>query len=597
MKNVGFVVEVFYEKERARVTLETALLHEQELDKINREISEYLNKINEAESYLKNNKEIKEDAEKRRQIEAELKVANLEYEVLAQINKEWPVVESKIKEISQRLPELEKKLSEVEKEKTKAEEYEKNKGLVERFKRVEKRKQAFEQAKKDLSAARKITKEDLKALRTALNRARQLEASLSAGKLFATFTPKNQLQLEIQKGVEEKTKQEVFPGKPLRLEAEGILRISHPEWDLEVTSGAEYADVLEQYEKGQHDVEGLFKRLVVKDLDEAEDLNAIYEKKLRELETAETNLEEELGEYTYDELKKVSDTLKLEKPGKDLKTIVDVWTDLRSEISSLKKEFDQLKKTHADYVEKYGSHDKLINRLAELAGKRAQKQEELNKLKPLPPEIEDVDEFIGEYEKIEAELADLKERYTELIQERIRLESTAPDRSVEEIQKELEEAEDKFDKELRKGKAIARIKEVMEGLLEEMDKETYIDLEQHVAGLIEKVTGGRYGDVVMTETIPTGLQRKDGTVIPYDYLSMGTVDTLGLAMRLAITKMFLGDRENFVIMDDPLVDLDPERQANAAKVIKNFAENKQIILLTCHPFHAELLKGHQIHLE
>ena len=113
VKNVGFVVEVFYEKERARVTLETALLHEQELDKINREISEYLNKINEAESYLKNNKEIKEDAEKRRQIEAELKVANLEYEVLAQINKEWPVVESKIKEISQRLPELEKKLSEV----------------------------------------------------------------------------------------------------------------------------------------------------------------------------------------------------------------------------------------------------------------------------------------------------------------------------------------------------------------------------------------------------------------------------------------------------------------------------------------------------
>ena len=130
-----------------------------------------------------------------------------------------------------------------------------------------------------------------------------------------------------------------------------------------------------------------------------------------------------------------------------------------------------------------------------------------------------------------------------------------------------------------------------------MDTETYTGLEQHVARLMEKMTGGRYRDVVMRETIPTGVQRKDGAVIPYEYLSMGTTDTLGLALRLAITQMFLGDRENFVIMDDPLVDLDPDRQSRAADAIKEFAKHKQIILLTCHPSHAHILGGHQIHLD
>ena len=77
----------------------------------------------------------------------------------------------------------------------------------------------------------------------------------------------------------------------------------------------------------------------------------------------------------------------------------------------------------------------------------------------------------------------------------------------------------------------------------------------------------------------------------------GPRDTLGLALRVTITKMFLGDRENFIIMDDSLVDLDPDRQSRAAEVIKEFAKHKQIILLTCHPSHAHILGGHQIHLD
>jgi len=586
VKNVGSVVEAFYEKEKVRVRLEAALQHEQELDDINRKISDLTIKINKAESFLKNNKAIKEDAEKRQQIETELKGINLEYEKLAEVNKNWPVVESKITEITQKLPELEEKLSRIEKERKKAEEYEKNKGLLERFKRVEKKKQAVEEAKKDVSGARKI-----------LNKVKELEASLLAGKLFATFTAKTNMELEIQRGIGEKSKAKPSPGEPLEIVAEGRLRLSHHDWDLEVTSGAEYAEVLADYDKAKASADRLLKELGVKDLDEAEALNSSYEEKIKDLESAEANLKEELEEYTYEDLKKSIQELKPEKPTNELGVILKERAEIHAEIKTLEKDLDGLKKAQQAYVQKYGDHDKLIQKLADVAGQRAKKQGELAELKPLPADIEDVDEFIRQYKKKEEEFATLKEQHSGLLQERIRLESTAPDRSVEEFQKELAEAEERFNAQLRKGKAIARIKQVMERLLEEMDTETYTGLEQHVARLMEKMTGGRYGDVVMTETIPTGLQRKDGTVIPYEYLSMGTTDTLGLALRLAITRMFLGDKDNFVIMDDPLVDLDPDRQSRAGEAIKEFAKHKQIILLTCHPSHAAILGGHQIHLD
>jgi len=420
---------------------------------------------------------------------------------------------------------------------------------------------------------------------------------LLAGKLFATFTAKTNMELEIQRGIGEKSKAKPSPGEPLEIVAEGRLRLSHHDWDLEVTSGAEYAEVLADYDKAKASADRLLKELGVKDLDEAEALNSSYEEKIKDLESAEANLKEELEEYTYEDLKKSIQELKPEKPTNELGVILKERAEIHAEIKTLEKDLDGLKKAQQAYVQKYGDHDKLIQKLADVAGQRAKKQGELAELKPLPADIEDVDEFIRQYKKKEEEFATLKEQHSGLLQERIRLESTAPDRSVEEFQKELAEAEERFNAQLRKGKAIARIKQVMERLLEEMDTETYTGLEQHVARLMEKMTGGRYGDVVMTETIPTGLQRKDGTVIPYEYLSMGTTDTLGLALRLAITRMFLGDKDNFVIMDDPLVDLDPDRQSRAGEAIKEFAKHKQIILLTCHPSHAAILGGHQIHLD
>ena len=57
---------------------------------------------------------------------------------------------------------------------------------------------------------------------------------------------------------------------------------------------------------------------------------------------------------------------------------------------------------------------------------------------------------------------------------------------------------------------------------------------------------------------------------------------------------FLEDSDGFLIMDDPLVDLDPKRQKKTAELLKTYAKDKQIVLFTCHPQHADLLGGYKI---
>jgi len=49
-------------------------------------------------------------------------------------------------------------------------------------------------------------------------------------------------------------------------------------------------------------------------------------------------------------------------------------------------------------------------------------------------------------------------------------------------------------------------------------------------------------------------------------------------------------------MDDPLVDMDPERQQAAAGALRELAAEKQLILFTCHPATAQMLGGTLVEL-
>ena len=97
------------------------------------------------------------------------------------------------------------------------------------------------------------------------------------------------------------------------------------------------------------------------------------------------------------------------------------------------------------------------------------------------------------------------------------------------------------------------------------------------------MTGGRYEGLFINRdfTVQTG-SADDSMMRSSEYLSAGTYDLMYLAVRLAVCKMALpGSDPCPIILDDPLVNFDPEREKQAIKLLKELAKERQIILFTC----------------
>ncbi|MGH2511256.1 MAG: AAA family ATPase [Candidatus Limnocylindrales bacterium] len=80
------------------------------------------------------------------------------------------------------------------------------------------------------------------------------------------------------------------------------------------------------------------------------------------------------------------------------------------------------------------------------------------------------------------------------------------------------------------------------------------------------------------------LERPDGTAVPISGLSTGTAEQLYLALRFGLVEHFAREAETLpIVMDDILVNFDPDRAERAARSIEDLARRHQVLYFTCHP--------------
>ncbi len=108
---------------------------------------------------------------------------------------------------------------------------------------------------------------------------------------------------------------------------------------------------------------------------------------------------------------------------------------------------------------------------------------------------------------------------------------------------------------------------------------------RQATGFFETVTGGRYRQLV----VPLGEQNifvsaPGGTQLKPDQLSRGTQEQLYLALRFGLIRQFAETATRLpVVVDDILVNFDPERARRAADGFAQLAADHQVIVFTCHP--------------
>lgn len=568
-KELGIVLRSYYEKESARVAFENAVALEENVDRLNREIAKLQGHIEEIDKFIKENRQVVEGGNERRALELELVNTRRDIREHKEANQDWPVLESTIRELEAEKHTLEGTITALECLKSQPEEASEYQTQIDEFPGIAAAKRDVEDSKRNIEGAQTVDEGDIDKLTDAQSGIRLLEAELRAGQVSVRIRARGDMDISVRSDLGEVKQVTMEDGETSSFSANTDLALEHPDWSMEIRGGkSDSAALTQKIGEKKAEFEGLLSRNHVASLDQAQKVLAVYKELQGKLQEAEQKLRESVS----GELLRLGTRL----------------TSVTSDLQGQQQKVD-------GYINTYSDKDRLLLALTELLQKEGKIQQRIDELPPPPKDVEDMESLITEFSEREAEASELHERSHEL--EIGRAAIAEPQQSSEELRVQVSDCSDRFETALRKGKAVLRVKEVVDDILASMDEKAPKQLERAIEEQVYEMSGGRYGEVRTDNGLPTDFVRADGETVGVDLLSTGTLDILGLALRLSMADLFLDDAEAFLVMDDPLTDLDGDRRDSAAKLLREYGLRRQLIVLTCHRSHADLLGGHRLNLD
>ena len=597
-RGVGRILKTYYEKEELKRDLADAISHENRIDELNAEIRTAQKKNAKLSTYVEKNSKIARDAAIRLRLEGKRKSLQVDQRGYRSTLRKWPEIINQI-EANQKKKEKSIKLEgKLKVELDNTEQYEKSKDLIRVFGTAKKKLNSLELERRKLDGMKVIEEKDFSELEYLYHEIERLITSLEAGKLSISFEAKKALSLNITEDFKDEAKHRFKAESSLQITAGGRVGIRHDDWELLVTSGEVSMDELEEkIVQCKEDFQKNLDKLSVSSFEEAKDGYKAYSKQVEKVSNLEEQYEDSLEGQDYDELVKLSKKSPEKEPERSLAVVSKQLGKVESELAQIDEKNDELLGQIEEWEDDYETIETLKELVSTTATRISELGNKLKELEPLPDDVVDVDAFMDEFEKKNEELKEIEEKIHEYRIEIAGLEGGALDVTSEVIAVVLKDAESQFINTMKEGDALRRIKEGYERIRATMDEKTFDPWIAHLEEIVAPLTGDRYRGTDIIEGDTTIAIRNDDVEVPFDALSMGTKVGLGLALRLAMSKYFLEGLNGFLVIDDPLIELDPDRQTAAVKVIRGFAKEKQTIVMTCHPDHADMLGGNRITLK
>ena len=113
------------------------------------------------------------------------------------------------------------------------------------------------------------------------------------------------------------------------------------------------------------------------------------------------------------------------------------------------------------------------------------------------------------------------------------------------------------------------------------------------SAVLARLTDGKYDRLSFNRKFTAEAKsRSDSVSRSALSLSVGTVDQVYLALRLAMCRLLLSEGEKSpVVLDDALANFDEKRALSALRLLKEIAAERQILLFTCHSRESKMLSG------
>ncbi len=592
-RNVGAILAAYYKREELRRKLRDTLALEEKITGLNKEL---LDKKQEQEliaSRLKEMEALEEEVRQRSSVEPKLDSVLEKEAGLKGVISEWPRVEERIKGLEKEIEENKKRLDNLSKEAQEAE------AAIAARKKREQLQQARplqEEIRHNEAALQKLPpvgRDELKFLEDKYRDKERLKGLAEAMKIKVSLQAKKLLPLTVTSGLEAARKIKV--DEETVLEGAGRLILESDDWKINIQAGEEDVDNLINRAAGaEKKLTEKLEEYSLDGLEQARETSARREELEKKNESARIRLENCLQQYSLEELEAEVAEAGPDQAVREPEKIKADLEEIRISLNSSGYRMEQEKEKLKQWEEKHGSYDQALDELAGLRQQSAELKNRLEELAPLPEEYETAEQFFAVLKEMRGKSQDLKDNMADLKTEITELQARMPEESTEELQAAFEFADEQLEKLKRQGRAITVAREEFYTLKEELDVDTYAPLKDSFSRYLTLATNNRYNLAELEEGLPDTITSAEGKTLPVRLLSAGTASGAALALRLTMAEYLLQDAEGFLIMDDPLVNLDPERKRSAARAVQEFARRKQAIIATCDPGTAGLFGGNII---
>lgn len=203
--------------------------------------------------------------------------------------------------------------------------------------------------------------------------------------------------------------------------------------------------------------------------------------------------------------------------------------------------------------------------------------------------ILDQEKLEKELKSIESEIYEKRNQYTRL-EERISnlLNSITPLVQIEEEILRKTKQKEEYEENLR---ALELSRNTIDKISKDIQRDFAPKLNKKVGSIIKGITGSRYTEVKITEKLDIKVtDPKTHKLVDIERLSGGTIDQIYFATRFGIIDTIMKGANTPLILDDCFIQYDNKRLANILEFLAKEANNRQIILFTCHEREKEIFE-------
>jgi DNA repair protein SbcC/Rad50 len=592
---VGTILECWYKLRATEESCRVAVEYEKGIDEFAARMKVLQEDVDSDAVYISAQAPFVVDARKRSELESRLEKVNSEIPKLRDVQQQWPRSEEQMRRLRDEVIALREQYRALQLEQRQTEEYLSQQALRETFAKAERENERLTEEEHRLATLRNVSDRDLKALKDVEASINGLRIKLESQKLALRIDAKVALSARLRTAAGEK-EVSLRAGESASETTKGSFELSHADWSFGVRSATDDALALQEGLEGQLARHAeLCRTLGVSSPEEATVLQRSYEEQRTRVEKAKSALQALLGKESYEALAQRTRDLGTVSPGRTVSAISELMKHVTSEGANKSRDEKDLQRQCNEWAERYTDHERLLDLLVRFKQDAAELKHQVDALAPLPAGQRDAAAYVADYDRRKDDLATKKEKLNRLMLERAAFEKNEPEDSQEELEGKLVDLRASYEAACAEGDAYSRIHDELEKLVGTLDAKTYRPLQDRYEQLVDRLTLRRYGRLQMEGLLPVKITGTD-RAFALNMLSQGTLDALALAVRIGMAEYYLEGGDGFILMDDPLVNLDPERKKAAVGCLQDFAGRKQAIILTCHPDHANLLGGNLIRL-